>query len=170
MTELVTPFPHATTAGVLEGIEEQYVPAVDEYLSHYIAPDAAPERGRCPNCKSGGFGWGVAWGAGHCYSCDWPGRLYHVVTDRRDEDFLVCSATCNGHRVCEATRGEHVPKEIRWHAVESGETSVEIELQCPNPTPPPGLRLPFTSRYHAPEIARFTLLLWAHPDFVTAGR
>jgi len=147
----------------LKGIEPAYFDAVDEYLSHYVLHDGS----RCPNCGRGGFTWGIGWGAGYCDQCDWPGRLYHVITDDRENDSLVCSATCNGYRVCEAIRGEHVPKDVHWHSSD-GSSSIETELRCPDPTRPPGLSAPFDSRYKPPEIVRFTSLLWAHPDFVVS--
>ena len=162
---LIQALPHATH-DVLEDIDAAHLDLVDEYLSHYVI-QAAEARGRCPHCDAGYFCWGIAWGAGYCSRCDWPGRLYHVIVDASEDDSLVCSATCNGYRVCEATRGDHIPHDVHWHSTD-GTSSIETELRCPNPTTPPGLSAPFTSRYHAPEIARFTMLLWAHPDFVVS--
>lgn len=135
---------------------------INAYLHHFVPGD-------CPSCGYGAFGWGIAHGSGSC-SCGWPGTLYHYIVDDRELDDLVCSATCNGFAVCDRRRGEHLVHEYRVYGEKTGAHERQ-ELRCPSPITPPDLvasyaregSLPFTSRYHAPEIVRFTAMLWAHP-------
>lgn len=132
------------------------VAIVNRYLRHYVPGD-------CPCCGHGFFGWGIAWGAGTC-SCGWPGRLFHVIHDDRDDPDLVCSATCNGYRVCEARRGDHIPVDVPWVGLPSGESGVRHELRCPDPNAPPGLNPQgFRAEWRPPEVLRFNAMLWVHP-------
>jgi hypothetical protein len=138
-----------------------YVPIINAYLRHFVP-------GECPSCGWGRFSWGIAHGSGSC-ACGWPGTLLHYITDDRDLGTLICEATCNGHRVCSSLRGEHLIH--AWVGLEPDgtETVTGTELRCPNPTPPPGVRLPFASRWRPPVIAAgFQALLWAHPYEVHA--
>lgn len=72
------------------------------------------------------------------------------------------TATCNSYRVCDRPRGEH-ELVVAGYSVDSPEP--RYELRCPDPKPVPGLAAAYTfpSSYHAPEIVRFTALLWVHP-------
>jgi len=64
---LRTEVPHSTDANDL--------PA--DYKSHF-APHS--EEGACLYCgEAHTFTWGIAHGAGHCYKCGWPARLYHFT-------------------------------------------------------------------------------------------
>ncbi len=160
--------PRATVETVIPDLAPEHREIVEKYLGQYIDP-TFNESGRCPDCGQGGFTWSIAWGQGHCFNCSWPATLYHAVTDRSDDPSLVCSATCNGHRVCTATQGEHEAVTRHWYVMDGpnkGQSEDRIHLMCPNPEKPPGLRHPFTSEYRPPEVARFNLILWVHPDFV----
>lgn len=135
---------------------------IQGYLRHFVP-------GECPSCGYGMFGWGIAHGSGSC-SCGWPGTVYHRILDDRELDNLVCTATCNGYDVCGRPRGEHVLHEWRGYTPTGDSVVSGTELRCPAPKPPPGVRLPFDSRYHPPVIADFTVLLWAHPYDVSLRR
>lgn len=161
---------HAVPAmfpNVLDGLAPDQRDIVEDYLYSYADPG---EHSPCPSCGStSSFGWGIAWGAGKC-RCGWPGRLYHVITDRREEPSLVCSAKCNGQRVCTSPRGDHEAVTRYWYTMDGpdeGKRTERIHLMCPDPVKPMGLRDPFTSEYRPPEIVEFKRILWAHPEFVS---
>jgi len=160
--------PHATVEQVIPDLAPEHHDIVAKYLNQYIDPYYY-DNSRCPECRNGGFTWSIAWGQGKCSSCSWPATLYHAVTNRGDDPSLVCSATCNGHRVCTATRGEHEAVTRHWYTMDGpdkGTSTERIHLMCPDPERPPVLSSPFTSEYRPPEVARFNLILWVHPEFV----
>lgn len=157
--------PAESWAGLIE--QDIYARLIDDYLKQFAVPvegELGSSWNECPACgAAGSFSWGIAHGSGSC-SCGWPGTLYHYyIHDRRDDPALICSATVNGHRVCEATRGEHIPKEQHWHS-QDGSSGIRMILRCPAPVVPPGLRAEyFTADYRPPKIISFVRLLWAHP-------
>lgn len=122
--------------------------ALEDYLRGFVAPNEKGER-PCPKCGHGFFGWGLVHGAGSC-ACGWPGTLYHYVRNLSEDDDVICA-----DEKCRRSRGDHVPTEKKWQTAGSDSTRIVIELRCPDQEWPHSFR--------APDLVRFSLLLWAHP-------
>lgn len=142
--------------GWAEAMPETLHPLMNSYLFLFawITADGRPgyRDGTmlCPGCEGlGWFHWGVVHGSGNC-ECGWPGTLYHLVYDPRDE------AECER---CGRPKLDHVPQNTEFTALLADAVGVPItrhEFGCPDAN-----RL--TDVFKAPVVVKFDLLLWAHP-------
>ncbi len=81
-----------------------HLAALDEYLSHFVAPGdgkciscGEPQGGFAAGLMGTGFTWGLAHGEGHCGTCGYPARAYHEIKTDDDKPIRLSGLVLQYH-------------------------------------------------------------------------